>query len=246
MSGLTQKSVTLVANVRSTLTWAGTDLSNYTASQSKLQGAYSVSVLVTNTTTQVVYLDFAYTTESGLTTALLGGKIVAGVNAGTTAQVALGHINEGATQLILGLIAAASGSVKAQILLTDTAVTDNIGAQERVISDYVPVEIVASTFYTPGISSATIYTVPANRRAKVLHLAVLLSPTPSDYRLMTIVLTSTYFDLQIVSDRFAVQHAEVTPVDAYLEAGQSIGVIVTNTDTINHHAGYVARINEIY
>lgn len=261
---LTNKSVTLVANVSNTLVWSSGDFQNALGSGSAtVPFPFALELSVTNNTAQVVYLSVAYTTDVR-SVALVGGRPVGAVPALTSATIGprnsaeLGFFDKNVQNITVTLVSAADGTVTISPVLRQPGSAGGggaggyIGGSDRSAQDYTIIpfcEIGYTTgpgFFTPVDS----YTVPTGKRAFLENLYASIDPTPSYPGTMELIFGIAPSGIQIkLKSEMNTSAQLVIPTRFYeMNAGDTLIASVANNDggTQSYELRYSVTIKEVF
>jgi hypothetical protein len=245
------KTVVLVANVAQSITWGVADFFKFWG-DGIVYGNVSVRIRVENTAANAVLLSLNYKTRYAVIP-FNERKNIASVVANATIELSkatvptIGALKDAIESITLTLICGVAGTVRVTLIISDTdelaasggnALEDGSSAAS-LESGYIVVGGSAGGSFVPGVTSATMYTVPAGKRFVLDTYALNIEPSPSYPGLVQVI--ARVFVAAINSDVYVYsrddQYVTLLPfqgITTPLESGDSVRYIVTNSDATNH------------
>lgn len=234
------KIVTLVANVENTLVWSGADFQK-SLGYAQPEQPISMVFTVQNGTAQVCYIAISFRTRN-VTYAIKDRRSIAGIPAGGSLRISsdvaaeLASLGPDLVSVTLYLISAAAGTITVIAEGSDTRLSpgsvgsggQNIGLDERVVLDYIKINLSASAVVPGGSASTVTYSVPSGKRAKLVSIWGQIEATPLGYGDAFIMFSATGFAYAIRSEPFNPVTKEIGGDIVFLEAGTSIDLTIEN------------------
>lgn len=243
---LESKTVLLAANVPATVRYGGAEFTRGYG-EAVVQQPISLALSIANGTSSVVYLGLSYTTRTQ-TYRLLERQSLSGVNAGITQLIsarsvpALAMLEAGVTEVAIELISASGGSVTVQLMLEEqpgaTQTLPPLGLDVQVQQEFQPFRASASPLLPAGADiTATLYQVPAGKRALLTTLFVEVPPTPVAWGALAAIVL---LDGALVARAMSRQEGPVVVFRVgellLLPAGAAVAYRATNTTSATRYA----------